>query len=142
MKKILSIIIELLLLYISANLIKDASRGRFTDKAATAFIICVGISIIVASILEMIISYLIHKLEKKSGKKFSYLSVIIYIVTIIIFAFGFKELEYYGDMPASSYTLGLISVWTALCHIMISKILNPESKDNDNAEIEIDEEDY
>lgn len=140
MRKIFSTVIELLILYISSNLIKDASRGRFTDKAAIAFIICVGISIIAATILESIISYLAHRIEKYTDKKISYLPII-YITTIIIFVFGFKALELYGDMPASSYTLGLISVWTALCHIIIYKILNPAPKNFDNNDFDTDNED-
>ncbi len=140
MRKIFSTVIELLILYISSNLIKDASRGRFTDKAATAFIICVGISIIAATILESIISYLAHRIEKYTDKKISYLPII-YITTIIIFVFGFKALELYGDMPSSSYTLGLISVWTALCHIIIYKILNPAPKNFDNNDFDTDNED-
>lgn len=140
MRKIFSTVIELLILYISSNLIKDASRGRFTDKAATAFIICVGISIIAATILESIISYLAHRIEKYTDKKISYLPII-YITTIIIFVFGFKALELYGDMPASSYTLGLISVWTALCHIIIYKILNLAPKNFDNNDFDTDNED-
>ncbi len=132
MKRIISIIIEVLIIFFFMKITRTASNGRITIGIELLSSILLSAAVLIINLIEAIITYIYNHTNNTFIRYNSSLEIPRVLLSIIIFFCAFKALEIYGNLPASVFILSFISIGMAFLHYVFVRVFNAFFGSNDD----------